>query len=282
MRHHNYEALCLLDMRSRKKYLRDLEESLSGTFRVIDFGTKAGRMPSFEHQPSGLEFRLVPEGTFTMGFSESEERAARLIDDPPPLTMEEMRPAVVRTVSSFLVSTRALLVRDVARVFGESYFLNGETLHACERDAPAYLGREAALSVADNLGCRLPYEAEWEYACRAGSQTLFVWGDRLLPDKDLAPWLDLEHPGGTHQNAFGLGSLFTGDWCLDEWAGSHVADAPRTPNVFVVKGGASLFWPWQGSGEWVWCVPANRMPSTALFDDRTCAFRLVHELPPLE
>ncbi len=80
-------------------------------------------------------------------------------------------------------------------------------------------------------GYRLPTEAEWEYACRAGTETLFYTGNslssdgRLSSDLDIAGWYhgnaDETHPVGEKvPNSWGLydmhGNIF--EWCND-WNG---------------------------------------------------------------
>lgn len=259
----------------RAKTLDQIVRLVGSDFVLKERESEFGRLPSFEHKATDIEFRFVPGGSFTIGLTKEQEEAARKIADPPPLNISELQPPRMMRTHSFLVSTRPVSIGTVRSLLGDT----------CLRDRwkdqndtfPAYVVREVALRLTQRLGCRLPYEAEWEYACRAGSTTLFIWGDTLPSDRELDQWLNLERKS-PNSNAFGLSLLFAGDWCLDEYRASHKEDALSCPGVFVIKGGGSIFWPWQGSGEWVWCMPAMRMPSTDLIDGE-CAFRLVRSIP---
>ena len=76
------------------------------------------------------------------------------------------------------------------------------------------------LNAKTNGGYRLPTEAEWEYACRAGTTTVYSFGDKITPED--ANYVDskIDKPvavGSYKPNAFGLydmhGNVF--EHCLD-------------------------------------------------------------------
>ncbi|HVG07852.1 MAG TPA: SUMF1/EgtB/PvdO family nonheme iron enzyme [Thermoanaerobaculia bacterium] len=255
---------------ARRELAKQAAAQMDKDFEPLPFEPREELLPTFLHRKTGIPFKLVAGGAFRMGLSEEEEQRARQICDPIPATLEEMRPVHERRVQTALVSVTPVLWRH----FGEWRRNPTEA-----SDGPRFVTRSEALSFAETLGCRLPSETEWEYACRAGNQSLFTWGDDLPSDEELEGWLswDLSDLEQVRTNRFGLAGLFFEEWCADPFAVSYEQDAPIEPDSFTIRGGGAFFWPWQDE-EWVWCMSAMRMPSTGLLDG-TAAFRLVADLP---
>jgi hypothetical protein len=113
---------------------------------------------------------------------------------------------------------------------------------------------EAALSRA---GLRLPSEAEWEIAARAGTTRLFANGDTIPDSPSLGP------------NPLGFVDMGAdAEVCADGWVptleGIPGDGKARPPGELrAARGGAAACYPWQGCAEWTLLLCAWRGPSSS-------------------
>jgi formylglycine-generating enzyme required for sulfatase activity len=92
------------------------------------------------------------------------------------------------------------------------------------------------LSDKEGLSYRLPTEAEWEYACRAGTTTNYYPGDILPKEFEKTGGKTSLQVGQTAPNAWGLYDMHGGveEWCYD-WYGPYQAE-PQTDPVGYTTG----------------------------------------------
>ena len=214
----------------------------------------------------GMEFKLIPAGTFTMG--EGKEAHKVTLTKPFKMGVHEVTQDQYEQVMGVNPSDFKGANNPVEMVSWE------EAVEFCRR-----LSELPAEKAAGNV-YRLPTEAEWEYACRAGTTTKYSFGDDESELRDHA-WCSENSDVQTHRvgskkpNAWGLydmhGNVY--EWCQDrhgDYPSGSVTDptGPAVGSDRVLRGGG-----WDTPAEIcrsafrLWALPSNRF---SIFGFRVC------------
>ena len=174
-----------------------------------------------------LEMIAIPGGTFLMGSPENE--AERQDYESPKHQV---------TVPSFFMGKYPLTQAQYQAILGSnpSYFKgNNRPVETVSWDDAVLFCQK--LSQRTGKSYRLPSEAEWEYACRAGTKTPFSFGDNITPDlvnyDGNYPYKSA--PKGKYReqttdvetftpNSFGLYDMHGNvwEWCEDDWHKNYI------------------------------------------------------------
>lgn len=244
----------------------------------------------------GMRLSYIPAGTFTMG-SPADERGRQ--------EREHQRDVVIRR--PFYMGVTEVTQAEYVAIMGANPSLFGQRQRA-EKTAAGVafdfhpverVSWDNAVEFCEKLAqreqhalpprvYRLPTEAEWEHACRAGKATLWSFGTDVQKLSDHA-WYARRDAERTTQpvgqklpNAWGLHDMHGNvwEWCSDWYAEDYGLDAPlvdpRGPAKGlskVIRGGAYL------------SVPAHTRSATRFHDppevaDEDVGFRVVMEICP--
>jgi formylglycine-generating enzyme required for sulfatase activity len=195
-------------------------------------------------------FRWIAPGSFLMGSPASE----------PERDGDEVQHRVILSRGYWLADTAC--TKSLWRaVLGSNpgHFKEDERNPVEQVSWDHARGFVAALNrLVPGLGACLPTEAQWEYACRAGTETPFSFGDKITPEKVN---YDGDYPyargrkglyrkkavavGSLPANAWGLYDMHGNvwEWCED-WYGAYPAGpavdpaGPETGVYRVLRGGS--------------------------------------------
>ncbi|MGO8751312.1 MAG: formylglycine-generating enzyme family protein [Thermoguttaceae bacterium] len=270
----------------------------------------------------GMQLALIPAGRFIQGSPSSEDARAgdelphrvhitrpfylgvhdvtvgqfqRFVENTGYRTDGEKDPSGVPICIRVRDNTRLIMSR--AHSWRNPGFAQGETYPVV--DVSWYDAVEFCrwLSGLEGQSYRLPTEAEWEYACRAGSVTRFSCGNdestllktanvKVLDPEDLTRISDHDSMlpvGSLAANAFGLYDMHgnVSQWCADWYDWDYYARAetedPQGPSAGdqrVVRGGSF-------SNHWAFARSARRLAYPPHKVDFNIGFRVARSCPDL-
>ncbi len=257
----------------------------------------AGARPASDLEPFrtvrnrlGMEFVLIPAGSFTMGSP----------PDEPYRDPGEIQHRVIIS-KPFFIQTTEVTLGQWRKLMGRGMMMRRKgpddlpVTRVCCHDIQRFINK---LNARGPRRYRLPTEAEWEYAARAGSTTAYSWGNRIDCSRAMyansakasdcqqyikSRGLPLNGPAPVksyHPNRWGLYDMHGNVWeWVRDWFGKYSGLAqvdPKGPprgNKRVKRGGSWFKYGYH-------CRSANRAyghPSSRL---RTVGFRLVMEMNP--
>ena len=216
-----------------------------------------------------MKLVLIPAGKFLMGSGVSAEQLARkykthaawFTDEHPQREVTITRPFCMGATEVTQSQWRAVMGTEPwkGKIYAKEGGENAASWVSWD-DASAFCRK---LSAKSGRAIRLPTEAEWEYACRAGSKTKYCFGDDASKLGDYAwysknAWKIGEqyaHPVARKKpNAWGLydmhGNVY--QWCADYYdkryysAGGNTVDptGPASGSSRVLRGGSFLGIDW--------------------------------------
>ncbi|MDO4725827.1 MAG: SUMF1/EgtB/PvdO family nonheme iron enzyme [Porphyromonadaceae bacterium] len=229
-----------------------------------------------------FEFVEIPGGTFTMGSPDNE----------PIRDKDEPQHSI--TLSSFYMGKYEVTQAQWKAVMGKDNnpsFFKGDNLPmemVSWEDTQLFINKLNELTKKEY---RLPTEAEWEYACRAGTTTPFYTGDNITTDQanyngegsynnnPIGENRQKTTEVGTFSpNAWGLydmsGNIW--EWCNDWYDKFYYGISPEsnpigpeTGTERVIRGGS-----WRNYAQYL--RSANRSSDRVRGKGNDCGFRLVH------
>jgi len=233
--------------------------------------------PSFESiiNTIGMSLELIPAGTFMMGSPVTEHHRG---DDAYQHKVTISKAFYMQTTEVTQGQWKAVMGNEPWK--GKKYVKEGThyaATYVTWEDAVAF---SKYLSSKEGKTYRLPSEAEWEYACRAGTKTTWSFGNDEKEFGDYAWYVDIAnnyaHQVGLKKpNAFGLYDMHgnVGEWCHDYYERDYYKSSPEKDPTGPASGSSRVL---RSGGQFHSAYRGGRFDADFRFN--LSGFRLVREL----
>jgi len=223
---------------------------------------------------NGVKMKLVfiPPGEFEMGSASGTNK------EKPAHRVSIARAFFMGATEVTQAQWEAVVGSNPSHFKGRNKPVEGVSWTDCQK----FVKRLSTMVGAPEGTYRLPTEAEWEYACRAGSSTPFYSGDRISDLRQIA-WYGGNSGNRTHEvgcklpNAFGLHDMVGNvwEWCQDWYDGNYYGSSPPADDPAGPEWGSLRV---SRGGSWVspekLCRSANRDGNYPTNRDCFLGFRL--------
>ena len=221
------------------------------------------------YKTTNLVLKLCPSGTFIMGDDQTDENHRVTLTKPFYMGLFEVTQRQWELVTGSNPST--------SYGIGNTYPVYYVSYRMIRGDASSFLGKLRARTGVD---FDLPTEAQWEYACRAGTTTTYSYGNSA---DGAYMWYTLNSGSKTHPvgqkkaNPWGLYDMHGNvwEWCLDWYGNLAYGTDPKgssSGSNRVERGGG-----WGNSA--VYCTSSRRDDNGPSYASSDYGFRLARALP---
>ena len=237
-----------------------------------------------------MRLALVPAGKFRMGSPRHEQ--GRLPHEGPEHTVTITRVFYIARTEVTQAQWRAVMGTEPWKA--KPFTKTGDDHAATYVDWESAWAFCRKLSQKTGRTFRLPTEAEWEYACRAGTATAYCFGDSEAGLDDHA-WYDRNahdvgrryaHPVARKKpNAWGLCDMHGNvwEWCADRFDQNYYTAAaspldptgPTSGEMRALRGGSWYDRAWYGRAVFGPCRSAVRTGADPRFSSWFAGFRVV-------
>lgn len=223
--------------------------------KKAESSTKIQPLPSNPQQGTvwdntiGMKLGWIPQGEFMMGTPEHDEKPIHQVKISKgfymgvhEVTQEQYQKVMGTNPSKYkgyditMIGSNPQEVKMYTNLPVEAVNWN-EAVEFCNK-----------LSQQESRTYRLPTEAEWEYACRAGTTTRYSFGDNDSQLGDYAWWGTNSakhiHPvGGKKPNPWGIYDMYGNvwEWCHDWYGKDYYASSPAIDPLGPVSGQFRVF-----------------------------------------